>query len=215
MNDMNFIPSYRLTARRRRARIRRWTTACVAWAIFLVTLYGGAYTLWGGGRTALAGDKKDVAVRIRESSQAIRILQHELAVQNLLLRNGQIVENQPDWSLLLAVLPQTLSGDVVLRRCELRADRPSAAPAAAPAPSSPAAAQSAAPGAETPTTYLLKVAGCGKTMPAVLQFVQELERTGLFDQVRLVETSPEAMQTLTVTGFQVECSLGGKEEGAR
>jgi hypothetical protein len=223
MSDMNFIPSYRMAARGRRARIRRWATASVVWAIVLVMLYAGAYALWGGGRKAMAGEQKKIAARIQESSQAIRLLQHELATQNLQLRSSQIVENQPDWSLLLAVLPRTLSGDVVLKRCDLRADPTFTPPAsaAAPAASRPGAAQpsqepraagpDAAP-AEVQAPFLLKVAGYGKTMSAVLQFVQELERTGLFDRVRLVQTTPEAVQSLPVSGFQVECVLGGKEE---
>jgi hypothetical protein len=239
MADMNFIPSHRMAARDRRARIRRWATASVVWAMVLVTLYAGAYALWGGGRKAMAGEQRRVAARILETSQAIRMIQHELASQNLLLRSGQIVENQPDWSILLAVLPRTLSGDVVLKRCELRADptftpppvaSPAAAPAAAPAPARPgsaqpaqesrpagpadeatAAARDATSSAEVQTPFLLKVAGYGKTMPAVLQFVQELERTGLFDHVRLVQTSPEVVQSTVVSAFLVECTLGGKD----
>jgi hypothetical protein len=185
--------------------------------------------VWGGGRVALAGEQKKVAARILESSQAIKILQHELAAQNILLKSGQVVENQPDWSVILALLPRALSGDVVLRRCELRADRPTSAPASAAAPAASAtpttrpapapvdavAALRDATQAEVRETFLLKVAGCGKSMAAVLQFVQELERTGLFDQVRLIRTSPEALQGLTLTGFQVECSLSGKDEGSK
>jgi len=251
MTDMNFIPSYRIVAAERRARIRRWAAASVGWAILLAALYACACALWGGGRVALADAEKRVAARIQESSQAIKVIQRELAAQNLLLRSSQVVENQPDWSLMLALLPRALSGDVVLKRCELRPDRPASppsrpSPSAAssrpaptpeapgtagglPGPPAPSAARSpgnaggllaaalgdAAPAAEAEAAYLLRVAGCGKSTPAVLQFVQELERTGLFNQVRLVHTNPEVMQSLGVTGFQVECSLSASQEGTR
>jgi len=218
MSDMNFIPSYRIMAGRRRALIRRWATASVVWAIVLVTLYAVAYATWGGGRVAIAGEQRRVAARVQESSQAIKVLQHELTATNLLLRSSQIVESQPDWSLLLALLPRALSGDVVLKRCEVRAVPPVSLPPAASggAGAAQTASSRAAPAATAAEpTFILKISGCGRSMPAVLQFVQELERMGLFDQVRLVHTNPEVVQTLSVTGFQVECSLSGSQEIAR
>src|SRR4029453_1923223 len=81
----------------------------------------------------------------------------ELAAAGSTLRAKQAIAPQPDWSILLALLGNTVGDDVVLKSCRVRPTDPSRAPArqeprrAAPAPSSRAQARPAAPGSQPPS----------------------------------------------------------------
>jgi Tfp pilus assembly protein PilN len=202
MRSANLIPAYRLAARQRHRRIRVWMSAGIAYLLVLLGIYAACYGLWGHGLGTVTGDQETTSARMQEVSRRIRAAQSELEALDQRLKAGQAVENQPDWSVLLAVLPESTRGDIVLTQCELMPDRP-AATAAVPSATNNSSRDAAA-------AYSLRIAGFGQTIAAVLRFAQELERMGLFDQVRLVRTNGEPFLSGTATRFQIECTLGGK-----
>lgn len=209
MNDpvknANFIPSYRFAARKRRRRLNAWVTGSIAYMTVLLALYAGSHALWSGAGGALADEQAQTNARIQRAGQDIRAAQGELAAQEVMLKAIQSVQKQPDWSILLALVPTALGDEVFLTRCEVRPENP-AGYAAAPAAAAPPAA--AKPGAGA--TFRLKMSGYGRTMAAVLRFAQELERLDLFDQVQLVKTTPETLRSGGAISFQIECALGAK-----
>ena len=192
MQSRNLIPVYRLAARSRRRRLRRWTVAIAAYAAVLVGVYVGARLIWGGNQTALAAELERTAAHVAQTSHTVRTFQKELDAQDLALRANKALGNQPDWSLLLATLPVKLGDDLVLRRCEIKPGD---------------AAAGAAAKADAPEAYTLRIAGYGRAMSSVLAFVQSLEALGLFDQVRLTRTNSEPFLSGTAIGFQVECLM--------
>jgi Tfp pilus assembly protein PilN len=199
MNGRNLIPSYRRAAKARGRRLRAWMVTGVAYSALLLGAYVGCRMTWGGDRGALAGEREKIETRMQQVGRTVRSLQRDLETQNETLRAVQAIENQPDWSLLLALLPAHLTEDVFLRRCEIRPAGPDTAPG------------TAAPG----EAYVLKVTGYGRTMTSVLGFVQALEGLGLFDQVRLTHTSSEPLMSGTAINFQVECLMTGSGEKSK
>jgi hypothetical protein len=135
------------------------------------------------------------------------------------------VAHQPDWSVLLGLLAQSLGEEIVLTSCKLESqpptpDAPAPMPrpgAAAPAPESTAAAAALRePGARR---YTLQISGIGRTQSSVSQFVLRLERLGLFERVTILKTARELFGEHDSIGFRLEATMGSGSgagtEGAR
>jgi len=197
MKNVNFMPAYRIVARQRRRRMRWWAVGIV---VILFVELGGivcGYGLWCGGRIVLAKEEERATATIQSADRAIRMLQGELATKEATLKANQALEGQPDWSCLLSLLAQSLGEGAVVKRCELKPRSPAGPVTSASAPQKEGDA------------YALKVNGAGRTVADVLQFAGVLERSGLFDQIRLVKTDTEPFLSATATSFEMEASLGG------
>ena len=199
MSGRNLIPAYRRAAKARGRRLRGWLIAGAAYAAILLGAYAVCRMTWGGNRMRLALEREKIDTRMQQVSRTIRAMQRDLESQNQTLSALHAIEDQPDWSLLLALLPARLTDDVFLRRCEIR-------------PVGPVPADARAAAGEA---YLLKISGYGRTMADVLAFVQALEGMGLFDQVRLVHTSSEPLLAGAAISFQVECAMNGSSEKSK
>jgi hypothetical protein len=203
MRSVNFMPAYRIVARQRRRRLRWWAAVIAASVVLELGGIACGYGLWCGGRRVLAKEEDRAAATIQSANRAIRMLQGELAAQEATLKANHDLEGQPDWSRLLTLLAQSLGDGVIIRRCELK-----------PCPPSGSATPTSAPMKEG-DAYALKVSGVGRVVTDVLQFAGELERSSLFDHVRLVKTDTEPFLSGTATSFEMECSLGGKTENPK
>jgi hypothetical protein len=199
MNGRNLIPAYRRAAKARGRRLRAWFVLGAAYAAIVLGGYVVAHMTWGGNQAALAREREKIDTRMQQVTRTVRSMQHDLDAQNELLRATLAIGDQPDWSLLLALLPSRLTDDVFLRRCEIRPAGPETGGATGAATTT----ASAEPG----DAYVLKISGYGRTMTDVLGFVQALEGVGLFDQVRLVRTNSEPLLAGTAIGFQLECLM--------
>jgi hypothetical protein len=195
MNNVNFIPSYRRAAEQRRRRLTQWIILGVAYGVFLATAIASGYAVWGGGGAALADELENIKTQMKVTTSEMTAMRGDLDAKGKTLRAEQIVVSQPDWSLLLALLARSLSDGAVLTQCDLK-------------PEVPAGAAATAAAQPVPASFSLRLSGYGKGLPAVLQFAQELERAGLFDQIRLVKTDPEPFMSGTAIRFQMECTMG-------
>ena len=198
MIGINFIPVARLRVRKVRRRAAWWSVGSGVWAIGLVgiamLLAGAVPTLRSdevarrteAARAAQERATKDIA---RESRQ-VATLQRGLDISTL-------VQDHPDWSLLLtrvselrgpAVVLQSLEVDRVSVRPEFE-PRPASATAGGPAPAAPSAT-AARPKAEKPIgeSYVVKVAGLAQSAGEAQKFVLRLDQSGMFDSVTLLET---------------------------
>jgi hypothetical protein len=125
-----------------------------------------------------------------------------------LLRSSRAITDQPDWSALLGLLSTKAGNDVFLRSCGVRPRDPAAY--AAPVKPAGPPARPAAGGKPPPPpdpTVLVALAGLGASQASVSQFALRLEATGLFDRVRLLETSREVAVGLQLVSFRIECTL--------
>jgi Tfp pilus assembly protein PilN len=205
------MPAYRIEAGRQRLRLRRWIGVCTGYALLLLGGVVASHGLWGGQNAALTEEQQKAHQRIQAATQATREVEAHLAAQSAMLQASRSAQDQPDWSLLLALVAQSLNEDVVLKQCDLVPGPTPGAPESTAAGRPP---EGAGP-TESAAVPTFRTAGYGKTMEAVLQFAQALERTGLFDQIRLVKTAPEAFLSGTAIGFQLDCALGQKMENSK
>lgn len=154
---------------------------------------------------------QDVEDQVETSSRAIRSLRAQIAAAQQALAIARAVGRHPDWSLLLTMLADSLAGEIVLEHCLLE-------PVEAEPPAPPAETEEESEADDEPPTtraepqaFRLELSGFAKSQTAVSGFILRLEKTGLFDEVRLVKTARQEFLEQKAVAFELECSLGGKE----
>jgi hypothetical protein len=195
MKTVNLIPTPRRDAKRRRTQRLACAAVCGAYALLLgcavgvmhlVTPTGGAESV----EARLAAVDRDIERMDREAAAA----RSELAVARASVEANRTVAEQPDWSILLALLAETTGDDVVLRSISMAPPPPVAAtPGAKPAP---------------PQDVVLDVAGIGRTPLSVSHHVLKMEETGLFSKVVLLEHNREAFLNDNAIAFRIQCTFG-------
>ncbi len=197
MQSRNLIPSYRLERRRRHRRVRAWGAAISVYAVLLAAVYVGCQALWGVDADAMARQREATRQRVRQIRDRIDGVQTRLAEAQRTLRANAALGDHPDWSLLLMLLARTMNEGVVLRQCSLTPAEPTAEAPAATKPS---------PG------WRLEMSGYGKTVTAASEFALAMERTGLFQEVRLLKTVRQPFLAGQATHFQIHCALRRRAE---
>jgi len=181
----------------------------------LVLICITCHRTWGVGPNPLGQEIDYTGDRIRESGRTIVTLQKELATARWKLDSARGVGRQPDWSVLLALLAEGLGHDVVLKSCELNQVLiPLRGTAGRPQMPPPAGLNGSEKGPQE-LMFVLTVTGFGRSQTAVSQFVLRLERSGLFDNVRLVNANRQPFLNGKAIAFQLECSLGGNRRRVR
>ena len=210
MAGVNLIPMQRRVARRRQARLRKWTGACAAYAVVLLVGYGACRGVWITGGD-LAAELDEVAQQIDQSNASITALGADMAQARLMLDASRRVAEQPDWSVLLALLPETLGDEIVLKRCQLqRLTEYARAASRTDETGTPARPQNG-----MPSGFTAVLQGYGRTPESVSRFVLRLEGTGLFSRVNVRRTNREVFLGSDAIAFSVECALEQKRERPR
>lgn len=198
---VNLIPLQRIRARQRRRRVRWWALGCGAYGAVLLAVGAGSILLRDAAADGAAVRIAELDARIQASEASLAAVRLELAQRRAVLRVNEAVSDQPDWSILLALLAEKVGEGVALESCELT---PQAAPAAA----------DGKPSAAAPALYKLSVRGFGRDQGAVSAFVLGLEESRLFDHVKLLETKRTPLLAGEAVSFTVECELVESPEAA-
>jgi len=217
MNGVNFIPRQRRDASARRARFRAWTIGASAYALVCVVAFAASGAIDVAEDPTVATDLAQLPAQIDASQRALTTLRAQLAEAQARLDAARAVAHQPDWSVLLGLLAQSLGDDIVLTTCRLEAEHPSDRAAATSSPpgginraaggggtGAPAAAPIVGPGSR----FTLELTGLGRTQAAVSRFVLRLEQLGLFERVTIVKTGREMFGEHESIGFRLEATLG-------
>lgn len=193
MNGVNLIPAGRLYARRRTARLHLWVGIAPACAVMLAGLYGYLLMTWDTATTPLSS--QELAVESEVSAARARLTQARLALSesNRVLAAKKAVGDQPDWGLLLALLADKTGPEVVLSACLVGAEVGAARPQAR---------------SDRPNRHLVAVDGYSLTQDGVSRFVLDLEQTGVFDAVKLVESRRAPVFSVSAVTFRIECVIG-------
>ena len=112
MTSISLIPAYRRDARKRHRRLRRWGATCAGYVAFLVATYAFCTAVWGANGRTLDSQFQHTAGEIAQADQKIIALEKELRHNERLLAANRVLADQPDWSLLLALLSHALQDDV-------------------------------------------------------------------------------------------------------
>ena len=211
MADVNLIPADRLARNRRKARVKTWLVTCGVYLLLstLATLSAKVIcSLTDPSKSGVESKSQSTEQSIQEYSSAIAQLQRRLARVTEELSIATTILRQPDWSKLLTVIADELGRDVVLNHCDLAvlnadgrqaADNPQAPLASSPV--SPDISGSAK------RLYMLRLSGFGRRQNSVSQFILRLERTRIFESVRLVNSYRQAFLSDQAVSFTIECRI--------
>ena len=204
MKSVNLIPDKHLDARGRRLRARAWGVGLCLYAAALVVACVGAKIVWAGDGGRTASDLEAARAATNKAHTALAQASKRLADAQRTQKLIKFVRDQPDWSILLALIGKRLGDETVLREVRLEPVR------IAPVVSSPSSSAAAA----VPSTerFTLHLRGFGKTQSSVSAFVSAMEKVELFDHVKLLRTTREPFLNGMAVTFEIECSLG---EGTR
>lgn len=219
MRGVNLIPAPRRQARQRRAIVRRWVTAAAAYAGAMLVLSVAVRLGWDPGDRTLSDQIQRATQRVAELGARLGKLGPQLAQAQSSLETSRMVTQQPDWSILLGWLSNTISEDVVLRECRLTpvsAEKQAGETDAGAVQAVHRNQEQDAPwrGATPPQAFVFHLRGLGGSQQAVSEFVLRLEGSGLFDRVTLIETHREPFLSSTAIAFELRCPLSGKGGGA-
>jgi Tfp pilus assembly protein PilN len=208
MNGLNLIPIHRRRARDRRRRLRAWI---IFNSLFLAVLLAAALSgyLFLTADHSPAGDLAKVEQEIDQSNKQMLVIRQQLAEAHQTMVSVNAISDQPDWSIVMAVVGRSLGDNVMLTGCDL-------APVAEEAPVVQAISISGKPAAMAPPAprrVLLHLTGLGRSQAHVAQFVLRLEGTNLFEHVNLLHTNRQALLGGDAVGFELDCPLAGRIGG--
>ena len=207
MKRVNLIPVQRRLAKQRRTYIRRCVAACAAWAFVAAGAGVATHLTWGRIDPTLEPRLQRAAQSIETADRTLAAVQADLAAARSTLRATQAIADQPDWSILLALMGRSAGPEIVLRNCNVEQTiAPVVAPVAQPTGRGAAKAPPAPP-APPVKVFSVGTQGMGRSQFAVAQFVLRLERSGLFARVSLVDTSRESFLGREAVSFRIECVL--------
>jgi hypothetical protein len=205
MSDVNFIPAQRLAAKRRKARTHTWAFACGTYTVLLAAVALGACVVGPGRDTSLPKQLAAADDQIEHSNKAAVELRRTLAQTVAALETARAIHEQPDWSRLLVGLSHELGPELVLSHCRLVATREDGKSLTEPWPNALLAKPLCALVAKH--RYHLVLQGFGQTQESVSRFALGLEGIGLFERVRLMNSSRQTFLDGQAVAFTVECTF--------
>ena len=209
MKCINLMPASRRQAKACRARAHQWLGVGVAFVGMLVLICITCHRTWGVGPEPLVDEIRQTKDHIDASGKTVAELRKQLAALRWKLDTFRGIGQQPDWGVLLTLLADGLGNDVVLSSCELdEIIIPLEITAGRPAGPQLVTTSSLAEKPER-MAFILRVTGFGRSQTAVSLFVLRLERSGMFDNVRIVSTIREPFMNAKAIAFRLECSLEG------
>jgi hypothetical protein len=205
MNDVNFIPGERLAAKRRKARTYVWAIVCGTYIVLLVAGSLAAYVVCPRQDTGLTQQLVAAEEQIKQNNKTMAELRRTLAQTTAGIETARAIYEQPDWSRLLTGLSHRLGPELVLSRCRLAAVREDGKSLTDPWTDALLAKPLRTVAAKH--RYQLVLQGFGQTQESVSQFALGLEEIGLFDRVRLMNSSRQTFLTGQAVAFTIECSF--------
>lgn len=204
-SGVNLIPAPRVRTARRRVRTHRWAAVCTTYILMLAVIYLACRFRWTGQCDPAA--REEMAQIVADIEQYNRRIASTRMISSAIEAKSeanQAVKNQPDWSVLLAMLSKNLGPDVVLKNCKLNmAEGVSVISISDEVPVTSSRTKDR-------RQFMLELSGLGRTQTAVSQFVLRLEKSGLFDKVKLVRTTRESFYSGKAVSFDLVCSLGAE-----
>lgn len=191
MQAINLLPPAALARHRLARRSRLWwrvvPLAALALAASLVWVHGLQGRVRADGSEELSIlDQRLLELRRQTGERARRLAELEASI-----RAASAVDDLPDWSILLALLPRQGGGRAEFTSCVL----------------SPRKVEGATVAAGRPSSYSLLLEGQVPDPKAATDLAVDLERTTLFDKVSLVDTNRVRVGEQDVIRFRIECVL--------
>lgn len=172
MRAVNFIPAERRLRMQARRRLRAWVAMLAAYVLLIGLGCALALAVHATDRARPIVDADALEQEVEQTRRSIASVRRQLTEARARIDALRTITAQVDWSILLAVLAETVGQDVVLSGCRLE----------------PIDASNAI----DPPGFVVYLDGEGRSQSAVSQFVLRLERVGLFSNVVLLKTRRDA-----------------------
>jgi hypothetical protein len=206
--EIDLIPARIRAARLTAARVRMWTLVCGGYLGFLVCVCAAVAAATDSEPTRLA-DRLNAQVKENENCKnQVSARTAQLQAKRRVLDANHAVGDQPDWSILLAMVANLTQDQVVLREFHFTPRPP---PSGVPADSKGGDQG----GGEDSGRFILKIKAFARTQEQVGAFVLRLEGDGLFEKVELIESKREAFGSGDAVGFSIECGIGPGGDAGR
>lgn len=204
---VNLLPGGRQRYREQVTRVRCWMAVDSMVVLLVVAAIGVALALRPTTSTTHAAiDELDV--RIRDAQTQLRELGPKLTRDRKTLEAIRHVGDQPDWSILLALLSRLRDEQAVLRSVRIEPMVVRGGSMLATAMSVQTAQGTDGPSLRRPTTFAVLIEGLAQSQAEVSRIVLTCEQAGLFDAVKLISTSPQMFMGRQVTRFELQGRLG-------
>jgi Tfp pilus assembly protein PilN len=204
MKCINLIPAQRRQAKASRRRIVKWG---VGLGLYCVVVLAGCLAY----RQYAAADNRGIEGRaskadnhLKSAKSAMATLGVSAAKSRQELQTAQALAQQPDWSFLFDLMSRSLGENVVLQSCRLEPLGLSDKAAKTPDKTDKKTDSS-------PKSAKLDLAGIAKNQSDMSDYVLRLEKLGIFDKVRLIQTAPQTFLGAKAASFRLECVLAGGE----
>jgi Tfp pilus assembly protein PilN len=189
---VNLIPQAWITQRHQKRCIRQWVFAMVATTV-LVGLPG----LYIGGNAAFtdSGMSENISqanIEFEQHQQAIPLLRERLRILHSEKEVLELVENRIDWREVFGVLVDAANDEVRFTRIIANGG----------------GVDGRENGENTPIEVVLE--GLAETQTTARAFLVNIEDTGLFDDVELVETMREEINDFELIRFRIQISVNGE-----
>lgn len=196
--SINLVPRSRQLLKRRRRRKQMWATVIGSYALLVLAGVMGSRVLHVFDSRALAYHIKAVESQITKAELDTKAMRTQLKQVRDTWATANVVNSQPDWSYLLALLASAAADDVVVRQCDI-----SSASAGEGQPFDRATTLNE-------TTWRLNLSGRSRSLGDISRFVLSLEQLEIFTQVRLLETRREPApgdHTSDSYAFLIDCTM--------
>jgi hypothetical protein len=203
MRSINLIPAQRRVQRRARRRLRFWPLV-LAGAAGLMAIACGVLRARVPAVVVTDAELAKVSTRLGELNTSLAGATKVAADREFNRSTLALLKDQPDWSLLLELLAAQTQEQTVLREIRLTPIAQAAvAPTVKEAGKTPPPRQ-----IELPAKFKLELRGLCKSPAGVSQFVANIEKLGIFSDVKLLRTGREPFLTGVASNFEMECTLG-------
>lgn len=202
MMRINLLPTARRDAVVRLARTRKWIVGIsIGTAIAAASLAGGRAT-WPDDRNQLRNQELTLESAQADLLQLVSSLKEEVDHKLDALHAANEIGDEPDWSILLALIADRTGKKVVLT---LVAIEPTASPA------TPSTKATNAQTQQQPPSISLVLSGIGTSAHQVSLYSVRLEELGLFERVVIEQSSRSPTGQLGSIMFTIRCRLLGEE----
>lgn len=186
----NLIPASRLRAKAQRRHLRTWAVRLGLYALVLMTAC--FLLLSGRGNTTelLAAQERQLGESVENHTRILHGLKGELSGARQKLCSLRLVGRQPDWGLLLRLTADQLGDNVVLENSSLRR-----------------VAEASVDGDKVRRSLVLDLGGIARSEKDVSDFILRLEASGLFGEVKHVNSNQRMFHGQKAFGFLLKCRL--------
>lgn len=210
MKAVNLLPESILRLRARARRIRNWSVIAGVYATLLTGGYFAAVASDQGPAAALS-QLEEASGRVQTKKTELTKVKEDLLRAERALAAAREVAANPDWSIILRLLAQKRGEDITIQAVSLAPVMPIAPVASA------AGAKKSQPDTSLrkPVGYTLRIDGLARRQRDLTEFVLELEHTGIFAKVVIVDSKAKDAASAVSEGvnYIVQCDLEESGKG--